>query len=126
MTEFATTCPEECPPAQAQDVDGEIFRFVRNSPPAHSDMRSWEDEGRKPGTGGSCQRCALSVLTRLSDVPEARKAIPLFRRWLVARAVLKPEHGKSCQTGGHRWHYSLWIRAKHGPSLHERFSVVPS
>lgn len=123
MREFASNCPEDCPPDRAWDVNAEVFRFVRNSPPTHADMRSWEDEGRKPSVGDPCQRCALSVLTRAEDIPEARRAVPLFRKWRVARAVLQPEHGKLCQTGGNRWHYSLWVRAAHGDSLHQLFSV---
>jgi hypothetical protein len=126
VTEFASNCPEACPPEKAQDARGDVFRFVRNSPPTHADMRSWEDEGRKPGLGDSCQRCALSILIRAEDILEARKAVPLFRRWMVAKAVLGPEHGKLCQTGGHRWHHSLWVRKTHGDSLHELFSEVAS
>lgn len=123
MSEFASNCPDACPPDRACDVSGDVFRFVRNNPSTHSDMRSWEDEKRNPGVGDSCQRCALSVLTRAEDVPEARRAVPLFRRWKVAHTVLQPRHGKICQTGNHLWHYSLWVRATYGDSFHELFEV---
>jgi hypothetical protein len=126
MSEFAANCPEDCPPAAAADVNGDIYRFVRKDPPAFEDMRSWEDEKRNPGQGDPCGRCALSVLTRAEDIPAAIKAIPFFRRLHVAKAALKPEHGKICQAGKHRWHYNLWVRAVHGATIHQAFSVVTS
>lgn len=124
MSEFAKNCPETCPPPEAVDVNGDVYRFVRSDPPAHTDMRSWQDEGRNPGQGDPCGRCGLSVLTRLEDVAVARKAIPGFRKRLVAKATLRPEHGRICETGNHRWHYDLWVRTAHGPTIHEAFFVV--
>lgn len=124
MSEFAANCPKNCPPPAAADVQGDVYRFVRNDPPAFHDMRSWEDEGRNPGQGDPCSRCGLSVLTRPEDVHVARKAIPFFRRLHVSRAVLRPEHGQICKTGNHRWHYDLWVRTVHGATIHQEFSVV--
>jgi hypothetical protein len=124
MTEFAANCPDKCPLPQVKGVNGDIYRFVRNDPPAHADMRSWADEGRNPGLGDPCGRCALSVLARAEDVSKARKAIPFFRKLLAAKATLMPEHGKCCQSGSHAWHSSLWVRTTHGQTIHQEFSVV--
>jgi hypothetical protein len=85
-------------------------------------MRTYADED-KPADD-ACQRCALSVLVRPEDVPVARKAMPWFKRRKVAMAHLMPEHGMVCQTGAHRWHFSLWVRVGHGSTIHERFEVV--
>ena len=124
MSEFPVNCPERCPSPEVSDVNGDIYRFVRHNPPAHVDMRSWADEGRNPGHGDPCGRCALSVLTRAEDIATARRAIPFFRKLQVAKATLRPEHGKSCQSGNNAWHYSLWVRATHGATIHQEFSMV--
>lgn len=124
MSEFAANCPESCPPPEARDVEGEVYRFVRNDPPAAADMRSWEDDGRNPGQGDPCSRCGLSVLTRAEDIPIARKAIPFFRKLFAAKATLKPEHGRICKTGNHRWHHDLWVKAVHGATIHQEFRLV--
>lgn len=126
MSEFANNCPDHCPPTSASDVSGDVYRFVRNDPVAASDMRSWEDDDIKPGCGDKCQRCALSVLRKVEDVRSARQAIPLFRKWKVARALLNESHGKLAQTGSHRWHYSLWVRTAHRYSIHQLFAVEPA
>ena len=124
MSELAANCPENCPPVTAVDVSGDVYRFVRNDPPVYDDMKSWEDEGRNPGQGDPCGRCALSVLTRADEISLALKAIPFFRRLKVAKAALNPEHGKVCQAGKHPWHYNIWVRAVHGATIHQLFSVV--
>lgn len=125
MSEFAANCPEKCPPPDADGVHGEIYRFVRHNPPTHADMRSYADEGRYPDHRDVCGRCALSVLARAGDISSARKAIPFFRKLQIAKATLRPEHGKSCQSGNHAWHYSLWVKAMYIATIHQEFSVVP-
>ena len=117
-------CPEECPPSDAGVAAGKIFRFVRSAPPCRDDMRSWADEGRCPGQGSPCQRCALSVLVDEADIAKARKALPLFRKWKVAVAELAPHQVKLMQTGNNEWHHSLWVEASHEDTVHEKFQVV--
>ena len=118
-------CPENCPPNDAGEALGKIFRFVQGSPPRREDMRSWAEEGRSPGQGSECQRCALSVLVDEDDVPKARKVVPLFRKWKVAVAELVPGQGKLKQTGNNEWHHSLWVAEALEATIHERFQVMP-
>ena len=67
---------------------------------------------------------ALGVLRRLEDVAAARKAVPFFRRCLVAKATLDTSHGRIKQTGSHRHHFSFWIEAAHIGTIHQQFAVV--
>jgi hypothetical protein len=99
-----------------------VIRFVRNDPPAAGDFRSYADDG-KP-VADACQACALSVLRRDEDVPIARKAMPWFKKQLVAKAVLTSAHGVIRQTGAHRFHCSFWVEASHGGSIHSLFRAV--
>lgn len=118
-------CPEGCPPNEADAALGRIFRFVKNSTPCRDDMRSWAEQGRSPGHGSECQRCALSVLVDAHDIEKARKAVPLFRRWKVAVAVFAPGQGRIKQTGNNEWHHSLWVAEVIESTVHEQFQVVP-
>lgn len=117
-------CPEGCPPADAGAALGKIFRFVQGSPPSHDDMLSWAKQGRRPGEGTECQRCALSVLVDENDIAKARKAVPLFRRRKVAVAEFVPGQGVIRQTGNNEWHHSLWVAEAMEATLHELFQVV--
>lgn len=117
-------CPEDCPPDDAQAAVGRIFRFVRRSPPCRDDMRSWAEEGRSPGQGSECQRCALSVLVDEQDVAKARSLIPLFRKLSVAVAEFTPDQGKIKQTGNNEWHHSLWLSESVELTVHHQFQVV--
>lgn len=118
-------CPEGCPPDDAGAAFGRIFRFVQGSQPCRDDMRSWAEQGRSPGQGSECQRCALSVLVHEDDVAKARKAVPLFRKWKVAVAEFVAGQGKIKQTGNNEWHHSLWVAQTIETTIHEQFQVVP-
>ena len=90
-------CPEACPPADAGVAIGKIIRFVKNAPPNREDMKTWEEQGRKPG-GDACQRCALSVLVDESDIAKARAVVPFFRKLKVAVAEFRSGQAKLKQT----------------------------
>ena len=109
-------------PPDASPVDGDVIRFVRGEPPNADDMKTWADDGR--AGDDACMACALSVLRRLEDVPAARKAIPFFRKRIVAKARLDGAFGLIKQTGKHAWHFSLWVEAAKRSSLHESVSLV--
>lgn len=118
-------CPEACPPDDAGVAIGTIFRFVPGLQPCRDDMRSWAEQGRMPGRGSECQRCALSVLVDEHDVAKARNAVPLFRKWKVAVADFAPGQGKIKQTGSSEWHHSLWVAETIEATVHRQFRVVP-
>jgi len=119
---FAGNCPENCPPDDAEQVNGDVIRFVRHNPPTAEDMKTYADEGKSGDD--PCNLCALSVLRRLEDVAVARRAMPWFKKRLVAKATLSASYGVIKQTGPHMHHYSFWVEATHGPSIHEQFAVV--
>ncbi len=121
---FALNCPKDCPPKDAQAVSGPVIRFVRHDPPTAADMKTYADEGKS--TNDICGSCALSVLRRIEDVETARKAIPYFRKRLVAEALLTDAHGVIKQTGSHAYHYSFWVEMTYGAMIHPLFNVVPA
>lgn len=119
---FAEICPENCPPADAVAVAGDVIRFVRSDPPTGADFRTYADDGK---TGNDpCMACALSVLRRLQDVPIARQAIPWFKKRLVAKATLDATYGVVKQSGPHKFHFSFWVEAAHIATIQQQFVVV--
>jgi hypothetical protein len=85
-------------------------------------MRTYADDG-KIGDD-PCMACALSVLRRLEDVPVARKAMPWFKKRLVAKATLAAKHGCVKQSGAHKFHFSFWVEATSSGTIHQQFAVV--
>lgn len=121
LPEWPEHFPQACPPADAIDAGGDVYRFVRNEPPAPEDMRSWLELGL--GKGRDCHRAALSCSLTREHLEEVRLASPRRRSDRIARASLGPEHGEIAQTGA-AGHFSLWLRRRFHAEAHRLFEVV--
>jgi hypothetical protein len=88
------------------DADGEVFRLVNNDPPAMVDVASHAETGRLP-KAPACLRCGLSVFRELRDAIHQRLLLPKLGR-LIARAMLKAEHGKTRLTTGRQPTHTTW------------------
>lgn len=104
----AEEVPEpDCPPVDSSDADGPVYRCCKNSPPAEREMKTAAEADRLPDAD-PCIRQALSVFQTQED---AVHQIHLFRRWrrkLIARATLKPEHGRVKLTKGKQPSHTSW------------------
>jgi hypothetical protein len=103
---FPKDWPQSCPPADAVDAVGEVFRIVRNSPPAAGDMASHHETGRLP-KAPPCLRCGLSVFREVRDALHQRELLPKLGKF-IAKGVLKPEHGKTKLTDGTQPTHTTW------------------
>jgi len=106
--------PEECPPDDAADPDGEFYRFVKCDPPGAIDFLS--NRELHPGMTYSdsaveCRSCALSMIRDLSDVISMQQMVPGFRKRSVAIGTLQSEDGRIAHTPSQRCpsHHSWWI-----------------
>lgn len=92
MTGFPEHWPESCPPADAEQALGKVYRVCRQDPPALSDFQT-HAELNKPSTGNQCIRHGLSVFR---NSPEARHITTLFPKLgkLVFCGELNADHGK--------------------------------
>lgn len=83
--------PEDCPPSEAEEVAGmrEVYRLVRNNPPAELDFRS-QRAVRMPYS-----RC------RSGDVRDCERArkLPALRGRLICRVQLITGAGRIQPTG---------------------------
>lgn len=111
---FYSKCPNNCPPLDAKPVDGEIFRGLRSSKLCPDEFKSFHELGREKDSDDQCMACGLSVWVGEAEYRHARGLLPWVRRWGVAKARLKPQHGmiKKNGTDG-RPHNTLWPDVSH-------------
>lgn len=103
---FPTDWPANCPPQDAIDADGVVFRLVRNDPPQHKDLESHHESGRIP-KAPPCLRCGLSVFRELRDAAHLRHLMPKLGKW-IAQATLQANHGKTKLTKGQQPTHTTW------------------
>jgi hypothetical protein len=118
---FPDTWPEDCPPDDAVDAEGDVFRIVRNDPPNAVDMATHMETGKLP-KAPPCLRCGLSVFQELQDVIHQRSLFPKLGN-LIARATLTSDHGKSKLTEGRQPTHTTWW-AFEGVDRAALFSVI--
>lgn len=103
---FPSDWPDECPPQDAEDAAGIVFRLVKNVPPQDKDMKSHHESGKLPHAP-ACLRCGLSVFRELRDAAHQRHLMPRLGKW-IARATLQAEHGKTKLTKGQQPTHTTW------------------
>lgn len=118
---FPTDWPDNCPPLDAEDADGIVFRLVKNDPPQEKDLESHHESGRLP-KAPPCLRCGLSVFRELRDAAHQRHLLPKLGKW-IARAALQAEHGKIKPTPTKIPTHATWW-AYDGVQRSQLFAVV--
>ena len=118
---FPTDWPPGCPPQDATDADGEVFRIVKHEPPNDEDLASHLETGRLQ-KAPACLRCGLSVFREIRDAVHQRHLIPKLGT-LIAQATLRAEHGKTKLTSGMQPTHTTWW-AYEGVNRARLFSIV--
>jgi len=103
---FPEGWPNNCPPADAVDASGVVFRIVNNEPPMAADFVSHFESG-KLLKAPDCLRRGLSVFRELGDAVHQRRLFPRLGR-LIARGTLLAEHGKTRLTTGKQPTHTTW------------------
>lgn len=104
---FPADWPSDCPPADAVDAEGIVFRIVKNNPPLGADFATHREMGRLK-TAPQCLRCGLSVFRELRDAVHQRLLLPKLGQW-IAIASLAGNHGKTKVTAGQQpTHTTFW------------------
>ncbi len=118
---FPEDWPTDCPPPDAEEASGDVYRIVRDDPPASADFATHWETGRLP-KAPPCLRLGLSVFR---DVREARHQRCLFPKLgsMIARASLTSDHGLTKLTHGSQPTHTTWwaYEGVHRASL---FAVV--
>src|SRR5438445_171704 len=71
MPQIVAVFPEwfvpNCPPADAVDASGTIYRFVEKNPIDPVEFQSYHERDERPNAP-ACERCGLSVFRKVEDV----------------------------------------------------------
>lgn len=118
---FPATWPNDCPPQDAVDANGVVFRIVNNDPPIADDLASHFETGKLPNAP-PCLRCGLSVFREVRDAVHQKQLLPKLGRW-IAKGTLKSDHGKTKLTTGKQPTHTTWW-AYEGISRETLFAVV--
>ena len=103
---FPNTWPSDCPPPDAVDAEGEVFRIVNHDPPVDDDFLTSFETGTFPRRA-ACVRCGLSVHRILADAVHTKTKYPKLGN-RIAKGTLAKELGKTKQTG-QASHTTWWV-----------------
>jgi hypothetical protein len=110
---FSDAWPHDCPPQDAVDAEGDVFRIVKHNPPTADDFLTCFETGTFPNRP-ACLRCGLSVHRVLADATHTKTKFPKLGS-RIAKGTLAKEYGKTKQTGlaSHTtwWVYEGVVRA---------------
>ena len=106
LAKFPDTWPSDCPPRDAFDAEGTVFRIVGHNPPAPEDFLTNFETGAFPSRP-ACLRCGLSVHRILSDAIHTKTKYPRLGI-RIARGMLTSGCGKTKQTG-QASHTTWWV-----------------
>jgi hypothetical protein len=123
---FPDWFPKGCPPSDAEDATGTIYRFVRSANPIQPDeFKSYHETGEVPN-GPACERCGLSVFRKIEEL--RRMLRHLWNKYPgrtygphVVKRELTASDGKIKQTRGHG-HHTWWTYD--GVPRHASFEFV--
>jgi hypothetical protein len=85
---FPSDWPTHCPPPDAPEAEGEVFRIVSTNPPTAGDFRSYFDLGLRP-RADACRRRGLSLLRDLDEAIRSARLYPGLGNF-IASAHLHP------------------------------------
>lgn len=102
---FPSNWPDNCPPEEAVEASGAVFRIVGASPPGPDDFKSHEELGL-PG-GSPCRRVAVSVYKTLAHAQHRARLSPNLGTHIVEGAF-EPGSGKTRLTHPASGHHAWW------------------
>ena len=117
--------PDRCPPSDAPNADGVVFRLVANVPPKASDFEPIVvEQPHRDYSNCPCQACGVSVHRQREDsdalLQSLGRRVAAFRGKRVATGTLNPEVGLLKATPSAKKigksHHTWWIPRGVDPS----------
>jgi hypothetical protein len=103
---FADDWPENCPPTDAEEAAGMVYRLAHGNPMLASDVQTHHETGKLPNAP-ACPRCGLSVFRTKEDAEHQYRAYPKLGDF-VACGELRSEHGVTKLTQGKQPTHTTW------------------
>ena len=110
MLIYREPLPEDCPPADAEEIVGPriVYRMVWNDPPVDDDFRSQRAENPSGKFNVSeCRARGVSVFVERSDL-EKRLKRPKFKGGQVCKVTLDKGAGRIQHTADNSSHHTWW------------------
>ncbi|HVV77155.1 MAG TPA: hypothetical protein VHC43_14075 [Mycobacteriales bacterium] len=112
MTSWPDSFPEGCPPGDAVEAVGQMYRLVDSSPPSSSDFASHAEQLaagtiKKRRWADDCAAAGVSVYSDVTAVETVRLSAGPLRKKMVAIGDLSGS-GVMKQTGATPSHHTWW------------------
>lgn len=104
---FPQGWPDGCPPADAEDANGTVYRIVKNNPADEEDFKTHHEAGTQPNAP-ACLRCGVSVWGDKQAALHMHSLYPKMGDY-VAWGMLQPDHGLMKLTGSKPTHTTWWV-----------------
>lgn len=108
LAEWPDHFPACCPPADADDLSGDVLVLVAADPPGRGDFASAAERGVFKDAD-PCLRAGMSCAREQGHLVDLRRNTRRLRNHKIACAALTGEHGKIKKTLG-AGHYTMWLR----------------
>jgi hypothetical protein len=111
ITTWPDHYPDKCPPDNANQPSGDIFRFTNRTNPKYKDFMSYYELQPNGDWGGkACQSRGISVFTSVEDSIAAAAIVPALKKKHLSKAELPPNSGVIATTppDNSRNHNTLW------------------
>ncbi len=102
---FPTDWPKNCPPSDAADCSGPVFRIVTAKPPGPDDLKSYEELGIQ--VGSECRRKAVSVYAKLEHALHRQSLSPHLGSFVAVGEFVQGA-GKTKLTDERTGHVAWW------------------
>lgn len=83
---FPDDWPKDCPPVDAEDAAGTVFRIVAHNPPTDDDLKSYQELGIL--VGPECQRHGVSTYNTIEGALRKQKLYPRFGQHIAEGALV--------------------------------------
>lgn len=103
---FPTDWPAGCPPDDAEEASGPVFRLVKANPPEVGDFKTHRERGVLV-TAPACLRCGLSLFRTRADTEHQHRAYPMLGRY-IASGILSAEDGVVKLTQSRQPTHTTW------------------
>lgn len=97
----------DCPPSDAIEAHGEVFRCCKRESPIDSDLETHEERGLALNAD-PCRRKAISVFTTREDAEHQGRTFIRWKKVFVMSAKLAREHGVMKVTPGQQPTHTSW------------------
>ena len=112
LSDFPEYYPEQCPPYNANNTEGIVFRFTKEDKPHKQDFISFYEKNPNKDWGmDTCQAMGLSVFPTIEACEEMKRKIPALNKKKIASANLNNNYGKFANTPStnSKRHMTWWV-----------------